>query len=173
MKVTQSLLLCPANSSLILIPPTTLCVLDAIILNNEAMLRHFLQLRLLNPPNPLNDWYERICKNDPYAIYASDLCGYLDQDNFDNDSPMRLAASLNKHHFIWIMRTEFNFELPFDIDAWASQNNHFETFKFIVEHNDASFLARNYDEAQEHFENFHNIEALEYLLRHELEALGM
>lgn len=110
------------DSQNIPLPPMMQCACDAIVLNNEMIFRHFLRLGVLNPPNPNDDWYERIQDGDPYGVYANELCIYLDQYGFNNNSPMFLAAALGRQHFIQIMQEEFNFNIPVDLYTWASRS---------------------------------------------------
>lgn len=144
-------------------PPMMHCACDAILLGDIESLREFIRSGVLTPPDPLDDLCERMQTNEPYAIYSDTLCAYIDRDYFADDFPMCLAALIGRHDLIQMMHDELGINLPDELYMLASRNNHFDTFRFIVEY----MQSFDYEEVSEDFERHQNHEAIEYLTWHQ------
>jgi len=107
-----------------LYPPEMKCACDAIVMNAESHLRHFLNHRQYFPL--LDDAAEA------YLLYADDLTYLIEADRNHRSRPLELAARMGgRTNLIQMMITDY-FEWDPILLLYASEENEFETYKYLL-----------------------------------------
>jgi hypothetical protein len=168
----------PGSSLLPPRPPAIKCVIDAVILNDEAQLRHFMTLQQYFPPD-LKICLQDIHTEEPYALYVRHLSNftytYIDPEDIgviDYFVASEVAAGMSDRTElldILIENAHSCHGYSMEGSMWillncASEKNQLATFKHLLIKYGVDLWELEYQEFWESdFRGFGNIEAVNFI----------